>query len=111
VGTRLGDGRGRDRIEGGSQTLPDRIRAGGRKLLPTDDRDDPREARLAAAQPRHASYRYNRRETLIQRNEMREPLLQIGLGIETEDHIAKLSRPSLYFNNAAAIFASARAPK
>ena len=95
-------------IERGADAGPDRRGAGGRELLPADDRGQAGIAGLAAAQRRHARQLKYRLEPRVLLNQRVDGLFEVGLGVEVDEHCrinllgpscAGLTRASISYRN------------
>ena len=86
VGARPPHGVMMKRIEGGEQPVPDGGGAGGRKLLAADDGAQAGIARFAAAQAEGARLFGDRLEPRIGQDQLRQPGLQIGVGMKEVGH-------------------------
>ena len=82
-----------ERIEGGEQPVADGGGARGRKLLPADDGAQAGKAGFAPAQAEGAGLLGDRREPRIGEDQLGEPGVEIGLGVEEVGHVV-LSLPA-----------------
>ena len=71
-----------ERIEGAAHPIPDRVRAGCRKLLTDDDAGEASESGFAASQRRHAGYGKDGAEARVFLYQPRNRALEIALGVE-----------------------------
>jgi hypothetical protein len=84
VGARLADGVMIERVEGRRKPPPDRRGACGRHLLAADDVREPRKARLALAQRRHAGLRQDRLQPRVLLHQRLHGVFKVGLVFEAD---------------------------
>ena len=77
-------------VEGCREAAPNRRGARGRHLLPADDMREPRKARLALPQRRHAGRSKHRFQPRILLHQRLHGVFEVGLGFEVDQHPGSL---------------------